>query len=333
MDLIRSHDGGATWTPPSVVADSDQDDRNPAFGTSPAGTLLLSYMRQPNYDEQGFYHRDDDPQPEREAEIRVTRSTDGGLSWEPPVLLEDKRLRPGSPYGKIVTTRDGTLLMAIYGPAVTDLIGDGGNSVQVATSYSYLIRSRDDGRTWENPSLIGVNMNETALLPLDGGDLLAVMRGEGSGDALYSTHSSDGGFTWSEPRQITGPRQHPADLLLLTNGAVLLTYGNRNPPYRIEGRISRDGGRTWLATVLAFSGHLYGYNVEQPRTTDLGYPSNARVGGVDAGQIVTMYYYSPAIPLAANWRQREGSYLYAPAGYRAIAITWREQELISRVMA
>src|SRR5437763_1597485 len=55
IEVVRSLDGGRTWTPPSVVADSDADDRNPGFGCSPAGTLILAYHRQSSYDENGNY--------------------------------------------------------------------------------------------------------------------------------------------------------------------------------------------------------------------------------------------------------------------------------------
>jgi len=330
LDVICSHDGGQTWTPPSVIADSDHDDRNPAFGTSPQGTLLLAYIRQGNYDEEGTYRHNSD-YTDRDVEIVLTRSGDGGLTWESPVPLEDGRLRSGSPYGKIVACSDGTLMMAIYQQVVEELVGAKSSIAHSGKSCSYLIRSRDDGRTWENPSLIGVNMDETALLALPNGDLLAVLRDIEDEEALHSAYSSDGGFTWSEPQQITGARQHPADLLLLTNGDVLLTYGNRNPPYRIEGRLSRDGGRTWLNCLLAFSGHLYGYHVEVPRATDLGYPSSALADGQGLGQVVTMYYYNPSINRSAHWRDTAGSPIYLSDEYRAIAVVWNEKELITAI--
>ena len=40
--------------------------------------------------------------------------TISGLTWEDPYLLSDERLLVGSPFGKIVTGRDGTLLLPIY---------------------------------------------------------------------------------------------------------------------------------------------------------------------------------------------------------------------------
>jgi hypothetical protein len=307
IEVIRSLDAGRTWSPPNVVADSDRDDRNPAFGTSNDGTLILAYHRQCCYDEAGTYVGNQDDEAAR-VEIVVTRSHDDGLSWEKPALVSIDPLQTGSPFGKIVSLDDGTLLMPIY------------------IAGSYFVRSRDDGATWAEPTLIAAGMNETALLVLPNGDILAVMRSRG----LSSAHSRDGGRTWSDPVQVTEAGQHPADLIQLSNGDILLTYGNRNPPYRIEGRISRDGGRSWLDSLLTFSGHLYGYNAESPRPSDLGYPSSTLIQqGSAAGQGVTMYYYNPSIREEVNLADQEAEARYLAQGYRAIAVTWREAELIT----
>ncbi|MBI3942921.1 MAG: exo-alpha-sialidase [Chloroflexi bacterium] len=213
-----------------------------------------------------------------------------------------------------------------YYNAITSLVGARTSEVQPSGSCSYLIRSRDGGKTWGEPSLIGVNCTETALLALPDGDVIAVMRDD-SPQALHITRSADGGATWTQPAQLTGPRQHPADLLRLSNGDILMTYGNRQPPYRVEGRVSHDGGRSWNNTLLTFSGNLYGYNVTAPRPTDLGYPSSV----VQNGQGVTMYYYNPSInqPLRVNQRENEARYL--ARDYYAIAVTWDEQELIDAI--
>ena len=45
----------------------------------------------------------------------------------------------------------------------------------------------------------------------------ALVRREQMGKTLWSTHSADGGFTWTEPVQVTGDMRHPADLIVLKN--------------------------------------------------------------------------------------------------------------------
>lgn len=326
IEVIRSLDAGRTWTPPNVIADSDRDDRNPACGVSRGGTLVLAYHRQGSYDEEGNY-RPNRASGNRPVEVLITRSLDAGLTWEAPVPLGVNLLSTASPYGKIPALDDGTLLLPLYDSLHPALVGAKKGQMRPEGSCSYLVRSRDDGKTWGDPSLIAFDKDETALLILPDGDLLAVLRGSDTDQALWSVRSADGGRSWSEPVQITGRYQHPADLVLLANGDVLLTYGNRNPPYRIEGRLSRDGGRTWLDLLLVFSGHLYGSNVESPRPTDLGYPSSA----VRQGHGVTMYYYNPSLNLPAQWRERAGESRYLARDYRAVAVTWDEEELVSAV--
>ena len=322
MEIVRSLDSGQTWTPPNLIADSEDDDRNPAFGASSQGTLVLLYHRQHNYDADGNYQGGVRISDRKPVVLMATRSFDSGLTWEEPYPLSIDSLPTGSPYGKIVSLSGGPLIVPIYNSqAWADE-----NSGQRYDS-SYIARSQDDGRTWGEVSLIAHHMNETGLVALPDGDLLAVMRDD-SGQGLHSARSHDAGRTWSSPTRITQDRQHPADLVRLSNGDILLTYGNRNPPYRIEGRISRDGGRSWLDFLLTFSGNLYGYTTEETRRTDLGYPSS--VVSSD-GQGITMYYYNPSMRHAADARQRTNNPLYQHENYLAIAVTWQEEELIAAV--
>jgi len=171
-------------------------------------------------------------------------------------------------------------------------------------------------------------MNETALIALPEGDLLALLRGADKAQGLHSTRSNDGGRTWSDPVPITRPSQHPADLIRLSNGDILLVYGNRNPPYRVEGRISGDNGNSWLDLLLTFSGHLYGYTEEDSRATDLGYPSSVVTAD---GQGITMYYYNPDMRNRKDATQRDGNPLYGHHNYCAVAVAWKEDELIAAV--
>jgi len=322
MEVTRSSDAGLTWSPPNPVADSDDDDRDAAFGLSSQGTLVLLYQREHRYDADGNYQAGlPIPNPKPIA-LMATRSLDNGLTWEEPNPQSFDSLARVSFFGKVVSLGDGTLLAPIYNSRSR---ADEQSEQMVDTAY--LVRSQDDGRTWGDISQIAPHRNETALIVLSEGDLLAVQRDD-TAQALHSTRSHDSGRTWSPPTQITQPRQHPADMVHLSNGDILLTYGNRNPPYRIEGRISRDRGRSWLDCLLTFSGHLYGYTVEESRRTDLGYPSSVLCPG---SQGVTMYYYNPSMRLAADARQRAHNALYQHKDYCAVAVTWQEDELIAAV--
>ncbi len=322
MEVVRSSDAGQTWAPPNLIADSEDDDRDAAYGVSSQGTLILLYQREHRYDADGNYQGGlpiIDPKP---IALMATRSFDNGLTWEDPYPLSFDSLARASFFGKVVSLGDGTLLAPIYNSR-SRADEQSGQMYDI----SYLVRSQDDGRTWGDISQIAPHRNETALIVLSEGDLLAVQRDD-TAQALHSTRSQDGGRTWSPPTQITQARQHPADMVRLSNGDILLTYGNRTPPYRIEGRISRDGGRTWLDCLLTFSAHLYGYTAEESRRTDLGYPSSVVLSG---GQAITMYYYNPSMRLAANARQRARNPFYQNKDYCAVAVTWQEEELIAAV--
>ncbi len=322
MEVMRSSDAGLTWSPPNPVADSDDDDRDAAFGVSSQGTLVLLYQREHRYDAEGNYQAGLPTSNPKPIALMATRSLDNGLTWEEPYPLSFDPLARVSFFGKVVSLNDGTLLAPLYNSR-----SRADEQSEQMYDTAYLVRSQDDGRTWGDISQIAPHRNETALIVLSEGDLLAVQRDD-TAQALHSTRSQDGGRTWSPPTQITQARQHPADMVRLSNGDILLTYGNRNPPHRIEGLISRDRGHSWLDCLLTFSGHLYGYTVEESRRTDLGYPSSVLRGG---GQGITMYYYNPSMHLAIDALQSSGNPLYKHSNYCAIAVTWQEEELIAAI--
>jgi Neuraminidase (sialidase) len=97
-----------------------------------------------------------------------------------------------SPYGKIVQLADGTALMAVYYEAT---LPDGTQQFQ-----SWVYRSKDSGKTWTDPALIQLDGNETSLVVLRSGTVLAAVRTSRAG-FLQMTRSQDGGRTWSKPTQ------------------------------------------------------------------------------------------------------------------------------------
>ncbi len=146
-------------------------------------------------------------------------------------------------------------------------------------NQDYVFRSHDNGKTWADPVLVGEHYNETGLLALPNGGVLAALRSE-TGGHLAIALSKDGGKTWSTPSEITRDKEHPGDLILLKNGDILLTYGERNKPFRVEAMVSHDKGKTWdKASKIVLA--------DDAASTDCGYPSSVQLPN---GNIVTIYY-------------------------------------------
>ncbi len=278
-EITLSHDGGESWSASKVVADHASDCRNFAMGATSEGALVLSYVTV-EYEGgrpdawTGF------------GELFVIRSEDGGESWSGPRsftgVLEHLtgEERGASPYGKIVELADGTLLMNVYTH----------DTEEYGHHLTHVIRSGDGGLTWGDPTTLPVQAgDETALLALPSGKLLAAARRSIShvSQKVCITSSMDGGYTWSEPTDVTGDMEIPADLVHLADGRVLMTYGYRNAPFGVRALVSRDEGGTWDHdnTVVLVNDSL---------RIDCGYPSSAQL---DDGSVLTAYYaYESAGP-------------------------------------
>jgi hypothetical protein len=288
LAVVRSEDAGTTWSEPLTIANSDADDRNPALGVTRDGVIACAYHIQRNYNEAGKYGDFG-----QRADVMLTRSHDGGRTWEAPYRMDFEPLQGRSPYGKILALPDGTLLLPLYG----DEIGAEG---QGEPNCSYIARSTDGGLTWCDPTLIARGFNETALAPLTGGTLLAALRTNipEVADHVWLSRSEDQGRTWSEPRQITQPSEHPADLLALADGSVLMTYGRRHEPCGVRALILRGDNQSeeLLLADDAVSG-------------DCGYPSSVQLSD---GRIVSAYYAAGT----ADWQ------IYNPEGCVARAVVW-----------
>jgi Neuraminidase (sialidase) len=289
LDIVTSKDEGKTWSAPKTVVDSPGDDRNPALGQLKNGDIVLAYAILRGYDPGGSKL---DPS-ERQADgVYIVRSGNGGKTWTKPERNESTHalLKKGgslSPYGKIVQLPDGTALMSVY-YQFSDVRGN----------QDYVFRSHDAGKTWGDPVLIGEHYNDTGLLALPDGKVLAALRSETGGHVAIAA-SKDGGRTWSVPNQITRDKEHPGDLIRLKNGDILLTYGERNKPFGVEAIVSHDEGKTWdknSKTVLA----------DDAASTDCGYPSSVQLPN---GNIVSIYYQ---VDDAHN----------APASAKAKSIVW-----------
>lgn len=270
VDLVRSVDGGQTWSQPVTVADDPgRDELNPALGQLSDGTVVLAFW---SYKGTMDFESHDALKALRgklvflESQFYTRRSKDGGRSWDDPILFQPPT-KLGSVHGKIVEI-DKAALMTYYS-----------FDPESRNGAVYLLRSRDGGKSWGDPTLLAQDYNETALAVLPSGRLAAALR-SAHGQSVSVCFSDDGGRTWTAPKGVTNDNEHPGDLVVLPDNRLVLTYGERNRPFGVRSLISPDGGKTWdrkNTVVLAW---------DAPNR-DCGYPSSV---ALDDGRILTMYY-------------------------------------------
>jgi len=266
LDAVISEDGGESWSEPVLVADDEWDVRETGIGVAPSGVIVAGYMIDKNYtDEPRGYDKE-----RKDYETWITRSHDGGRTWEKPYPLSCKEFWGYSPYRQNLLMPDGSMLMAAYGNPTWHQSG-------AEAKGSVLLRSADEGLTWGLWSEVSRDMNESAFLFLKDGSLLAVMRSEENG-SLYSSFGDKDGRSWTEPVKIVN--HHPASLARLSSGAILLAHGVRTGPSGARGLISTDEGKTWPKEREIIFG-------DNATNWDCGY-ANALV--LPSGRLIVAYY-------------------------------------------
>lgn len=186
---------------------------------------------------------------------------------------------------------DGTLLLSIY------------RGAPHTTDCAWLIRSFDSGMNWGDPTLMfkdhqagyseqqGINFNETSVLSIGNGEMLAIARADssfhtdgeympvGGVGQLFSARSYNWGLSWTRPKQ-TGIFGQPAHLLDIGGGRLLCTYGYRRKPYGVRAVVTFDRGENWDIEnefVLRYDSPMW----------DVGYPMTL---AMDDGRLLTVYY-------------------------------------------
>ena len=306
--MMRSRDGGESWSWPRILMDTAIDDRDAGVCETAQGSLLVTtftslasvdYLNQAKAGPSGRFTdwtaetiaawqsaHGRMPAAEREEMLGtwMLRSTDGGVTWSAPY-----RVPVNSPHGPIALS-DGRLIYA-------------GKRLWHEKRRIGVADSSDDGRTWrwvaEIPTREGddfTDYHELHIVETGGGRLVAHIRNhnESNEREILQTESEDGGLTWSTPHAI-GVWGLPSHLLRLRDGRLMMSYGHRRQPYGNQARLSTDDGDSWSGPMTISDDGDGG---------DLGYPSTVEL---DDGSLVTIWYErmagSPkAVLRQAVWR-------------------------------
>jgi hypothetical protein len=275
LDCWDSTDEGRTWNLRGTVAERSDENSNVvhgALGLNGRGELIAITG--------GIGDCEGKSGKRRMLQPTVSRSRDEGKTWDVLGPL-DCGLKPTFalvPFGTVAVGMRGDLRASAYLSTREEITETNNAGTPFA---AYIIRSKDDGRTWGDAVRIGAGINETALLHLGDGEWLAAARTDDRpkpelGEELRLFRSTDDGATWKDEGLVTGVHQHPAHLLRLADGRILLSYGNRRES-SIDARLSDDAGRTWGEPRVIFK--------TQPG--DQGYPSSAQL---EDGRIATVFY-------------------------------------------
>lgn len=296
VQMVRSKDAGATWTPAVNIANTPLDDRDAGIIELPNGDLVAAWFTSVAY--QGsisdraklkpgsprffwwLHHEKLMPEVKQEWLGYFTiRSADGGKTWEKPVRS------PGTaPHGPIAL-KDGRLLYVgiTYGGTKTMHSGER-HEVTVA-------ESRDQARSWQQISVIPLpesvkpgDFHEPHAVETADGRIVAQIRyhgkGQGANVRMWQSESADGGKSWSVAGE-TELAGLPPHLIRLRNGKLVTVYGRRFGAFGEYACVSDDHGRTWdVANEIKLAGCFL---------SDLGYPASAQLPD---GSILTVYYQS-----------------------------------------
>jgi sialidase-1 len=302
VELMRSRDGGQTWSWPEIVLDTPIDDRDAGICETAKGTLLITtftslafqdaFKKASNWPEErvarwnAVTRRGTQQQFDALLGTWMLRSTDDGMTWSKPY-----RVPLNSPHGPS-TLSDGRLLYA------GKQLWEPGKKVGVC-------ESPDDGQTWrwlaDIPARPGDRVEEYHELhqvEASDGTLIVHIRNHSKQNEreTLQTESRDGGKTWSTPHPI-GVWGLPSHLLRLKSGKLLMSYGYRRSPFGNQARVSGDNGRTWSDPIV-ISDDGAGY--------DIGYPSTVELAD---GKLLTLWYELPkastkAVLRTARWSMK-----------------------------
>jgi sialidase-1 len=290
--LLRSKDQGKTWGQKQTIANIKNFDEREGCGVQMKdGTIVVAVFYNDLYFSDGIYYHWRLEQPMKRDSVPpkigtyTITSTDNGHTWSKPNFIDIAGMPVNGlegPTDAPIEMPDGSIGMAITGYS---LHGDPKNSGTI------FIRSTDKGKTWKYVATIASdpggklgNFVEPGIVRTKTGRLVAGLRNHGPDQAIWMSYSDDDGKTWA-PIWKTDMIGHPVDLIQLSDGRLMASYGIREvhaKPGGIRVCFSSDNGKTWdIKTERQLRSDFI--------NVDVGYPETIELPG---GNMFTAYYYN-----------------------------------------
>lgn len=235
--------------------------RIPGLATTNNGTLLGVYdvRHQTNIDLQ------------EDIDVGMSRSTDGGQSWEPMRIIMDMGEYNGLPQGQngvgdpaiLVDERTNTIWTSavwVHGLANARAWGSvrPGMSPEDGTGQLMLVKSTDDGKTWSAPINItaqvkskdmtmllqgpgrGITTQDgTLVFPVQYKSINKQQRGE-----IAIIYSKDQGKSWHRSNAVPTEEAVSEPQVAEVAPGILMINARTSAPYRFVA-VSIDGGKSW----------------------------------------------------------------------------------------
>ncbi len=283
---------GISWTPAGVILDTGLDNRDAGILVLPSGKVIVSTFtshRRALKAAVPFFECSD------ENKELVSRYID----------MTDEELYARYEGGLIATSYDGVrfsypVKVGLSTPHGPILLSDGrifyvgtkanGKTDKEGIFYAF---SSDEGETFSElyeiklPETNGLSFYEPTAAETDDGKIVVQIRAQSKETSpegisltpltVYQCLSDDGGKTFSVPYPL-GVVGSPPHLFKHSSGKLIMTYGRRELPCGIRGRISCDGGESW--------GEEFSLSKDAAHI-DLGYPCTCET---DNGNLLTVYY-------------------------------------------
>jgi Neuraminidase (sialidase) len=237
----KSLDGGMTWSD-SIIT---HDDLGEIYGLVKHASLAVTSNGTNVYVAWSDSRRD----PNSTYDIYFSKSTDGGMTWQPDVQVNDTLTNYDS-YGRssIVSKHNGNLCVAWH-------------DYRTGNADIYVSCSPDNGITWRKNVRVNddkTNTNQWGVsLAVDiNGVLYTSWSDQRNGhDDIYISRSTNGGMSWSKNIKVNDDegedRQFDSDLIVsnFDRYLYLVWRDDRNGNYDIYFAYSADNGVTWSPNI------------------------------------------------------------------------------------